>query len=163
MSAISNTFQIVLTDETKTWYETQLLACTELTTLAENSVAGTRPAFGMSLKALKNVTPHSTQLSSYVNSGMYGLSLDRLKDMKGKFRYRTTGTPGSIKQFPLEEGGGLYVSGVPGRLVCLHNPTALPDLPIVALIFAYDKNTHAWSVEIQQQATKPRKPQAQTI
>lgn len=145
---------------TREWMARQLIAVTKLTAYTVTDKAANEyatPLFGQSMTILARVVPEAQHLSSYVNYGMAGIGLNRLLgDMKGKFRYRTSKT--RIEQFPAghDHEGHFYVSGMPFSVLAVHEPQLLPDVPINALVFSFDKTFKEWKVLVCQKMLNPR-------
>jgi len=98
-----------------------------------------------------------TPFSSYINHGMAGITRTTLfETYRLSMRYRSS-NPGAIVQYPLSEGGGLYVSGVPTGKVPLIDAQPLSDLPIAALVFTLDPAIKTWSVTVVQRCARPGK------
>lgn len=144
----------------KDWLFRQLIATSKITKHTEDALVTDKfatPLFGQAREVLARVVPEAAEMSGYVNFGMANLTMATLRTYKGKFRYRTSNT-GAIRQFSADHPqypNYIYASGLPSGVLPLVNPHPLKDVPITALVFAFDKDRKEWSVAVNQKATRP--------
>lgn len=120
----------------------------------------TKSLFGEPKDLLQSAVGESVDiapLSSYINHGMAGITRRTLfEKYRLSLRYRSS-NPNAIVQYPMAEGGGLYVSGVPAGLVPLLDAKELQPQPITALVFTLDPAIKVWMVTVVQSYARPRK------
>jgi hypothetical protein len=164
-NALETTFTVKPSASTREWLAKQLIAVSKLVAYTENELTTNQhatPLFGQPREILAKVVPEAEWISSYVNYGMAGIRMSRLRsDLKGKFRYRTPKP--MMQQYPDDDptyANQFYISGMPGGLLEVVAPQPLEAVPITTLVFAFDKLFKEWKVTVIQKAGNPapRKP-----
>lgn len=143
----------------ESWLRSQLVICIKIRKMWEEQKAinNLSPTFfGISRESLSKAIPEAIQLSSYVNHGMCGKSLQSLQtEFATGFQYSPSNKSGAYQTQDLN----LYLSGFPGGLVPLVGAVAIPEgLTISAVQFHMDKESQKWSATICSRYRRPKNP-----